>query len=440
MATYDSDSSDGEDADYTETGVLLGYASKEPTEDDISQLGGYPTWLDFSKPPPATLAKCRVCSDLMTLLLQLNGDLPEPFPGHERRLYLFNCRRRTCTRKEGSVRAFRSIRVNSVEEKSKHKAKGKSTGNGEEQSTRVTQPNIGDTLFGNRATSTTNASPNPFSTSSGAVDNPFSTSTSSNPFSTATAPLPSMASLASKPPQRPVMDDLPKTFAEKARISTPHQPPTQPPTPPEPWPPRSQFPSPYPFYHLDADYETISKPATPPIPHPNIDIDEAPSTSNSKQEPDEKTTFESTLDKPFQHFADRLAQNPLQVLRYQFRGSPLLYSKTDKVGKLLAPHQHQPHQSEARITTTLSRQDSKSGIPQCSNCGAPRVFELQLTPQAIAELEVDELGLEGMEWGIVILGVCSRDCQQQDVGEGEVGYTEEWVGVQWEEVGGGTRG
>lgn len=42
MSPYDSDSSDGDDEDYTETGVLLGYASKEPTEDDISQLGGYP--------------------------------------------------------------------------------------------------------------------------------------------------------------------------------------------------------------------------------------------------------------------------------------------------------------------------------------------------------------------------------------------------------------
>lgn len=42
MAKYDSDSSDTEDEDYTETGVLLGYASKETTEDTISQLGGYP--------------------------------------------------------------------------------------------------------------------------------------------------------------------------------------------------------------------------------------------------------------------------------------------------------------------------------------------------------------------------------------------------------------
>jgi hypothetical protein len=41
MATYESDSSGGEE-DYTETNVLLGYAAKEPTEDTISHLGGRP--------------------------------------------------------------------------------------------------------------------------------------------------------------------------------------------------------------------------------------------------------------------------------------------------------------------------------------------------------------------------------------------------------------
>ena len=40
MADYDSDSSgNGEDI---ETNVLLGYASKEPTGDDFSPLGGQP--------------------------------------------------------------------------------------------------------------------------------------------------------------------------------------------------------------------------------------------------------------------------------------------------------------------------------------------------------------------------------------------------------------
>ena len=39
MADYDSDSSGAEDI---ATNVLLGYASKEPTGDDFSQLGGHP--------------------------------------------------------------------------------------------------------------------------------------------------------------------------------------------------------------------------------------------------------------------------------------------------------------------------------------------------------------------------------------------------------------
>lgn len=40
---YDSDSSGLSDQEeYTETNVLLGYASKEPTGDTISHLGGQP--------------------------------------------------------------------------------------------------------------------------------------------------------------------------------------------------------------------------------------------------------------------------------------------------------------------------------------------------------------------------------------------------------------
>lgn len=43
MDPYDSDSTGLEDEDdYTETGVLLGYASEEVIEDNISHLGGWP--------------------------------------------------------------------------------------------------------------------------------------------------------------------------------------------------------------------------------------------------------------------------------------------------------------------------------------------------------------------------------------------------------------
>ena len=44
MAMYESDSLDENDA-YTTTYTLLGYASKEPTDDSISQLGGLPVCL-----------------------------------------------------------------------------------------------------------------------------------------------------------------------------------------------------------------------------------------------------------------------------------------------------------------------------------------------------------------------------------------------------------
>jgi pre-rRNA-processing protein TSR4 len=47
MAPYDSDSSDGEDNDYTVTNVLLGYSSEEAKDDTISHLGGRPVRSDF---------------------------------------------------------------------------------------------------------------------------------------------------------------------------------------------------------------------------------------------------------------------------------------------------------------------------------------------------------------------------------------------------------
>jgi len=42
MAEYDSDSSFGDEQSGTSTNVLLGYATKQPSDDFISQLGGEP--------------------------------------------------------------------------------------------------------------------------------------------------------------------------------------------------------------------------------------------------------------------------------------------------------------------------------------------------------------------------------------------------------------
>lgn len=47
--------------------------------------------------------------------------------------------------------------------------------------------------------------------------------------------------------------------------------------------------------------------------------------------------------------------------------------------------------------------------------------------------------MEGMDWGTVMMGACAADCVPRELAMGDVGYLEEWVGVQWEEVGPGKR-
>ncbi|KAI1430883.1 hypothetical protein GGR50DRAFT_145306 [Xylaria sp. CBS 124048] len=418
MAPYDSDSSGGEEDDFTETNVLLGYASQDPGDDSITRLGGRPAWFDPEAPPSAALARCKVCKDLMVLLLQLNAELPDRFPGHERRLFIFACRKKTCQRREGSIRTLRGLRVAPgskviapKNEKPKKEDKPK------QKEMPAPPSNLGETLFGAKT----------LGGSSGA--NPFSTSASSgqsNPFATGNNPFGAPKAVPEVPPEprtegksEESMGTLPKTFAETLSLNNPqaHSPST---VTPEPWPPESAQPNPYPISYLsDAEYETLD-PTPPPVSQNTVtmDIDDnaGPGGSGGGNGKEDKEVFESTMDTTFQRFADRLAQNPEQSIRYEFAGAPLLYSKTDAVGKALAD-------------------GAGKGMPRCPNCGGTRVFEVQLCPHAITELEAEEMSFEGMDWGTIIVGVCERDCQARGVEEGRDGYLEEWAGVQWEEVG-----
>ncbi|KAK3116966.1 hypothetical protein LTR53_002113 [Teratosphaeriaceae sp. CCFEE 6253] len=398
MADYDSDSSGAENI---ATNVLLGYASKEPTLDYFSQLGGHPTWLDADTPPDAALARCKVCNGLMNLLLQLYADTPEFFPGYERRLYIWACKRKLCRRKAGSVRGFRSVRY--IAPPAFSTASSSRPAATEVSSTPKSAVNLGETLFGVK--SHANVQADPFAASS-------------SPFTSPSATAPTSS-------QKPVeAASFAETFAQKARITSPSSSASvKAVAKSEDWPPPSSFPEPYPAYYIDADKEYL-EPDSQAVPA-NARLDgEAGSNSSAA---DEKAAFESSMDRTFQRFADRLAQNPEQALRYEFRGQPLLYSTKDAVGKLLDPAQGQ---SNKKVQTTSG---SHSRLPRCENCGASRVFELQLTPHTIMELEADDMSIEGMDWGTIIFGSCSADCLQRGK-EDEVGYVEEWVGVQWEEL------
>ena len=315
----------------------------------------------------------------MLLLLELNGDLPDHFPEHERRLYIFACPRKACSQKQGSVRAFRATRMftttTTMEE------------NNQEPNKKPTrQDDLGASLFGAAGSLLTGSKSNP---------NPFS---SSQPA--AFSPQPSNDD-----------EELPESFADKVRISASSSPsPKQPssPTAAQPWPPKSAFPEPYPQYFLDAEYETLSRPSTPTK---NVTV-EKPDEGGGGSSSQLKDTFESELDKAFIRFSTRLGHNPEQVLRYEFRGTPLLYSYGDAVGKRL--------------------HSKVNSLPPCEWCRGERVFELQLVPHAISVLEEEAKGGDGMEWGTVILGVCSRDCGPEAVGS--TVWREEWAGVQWEET------
>jgi pre-rRNA-processing protein TSR4 len=338
----------------------------------------------------------------MSLLLQLNGDLPEYFPNDERRLHIFTCRKKQCSRKSGSIRAMREVKRHRREGEPRTRGEGISTDPEPEKQSE----DLGATLFGaNKANSNlTNA--NPFSLSTKASPE------SSNPF----ASLPNPSTLAAKPPQAPQEPPI-ESFASKLRISS-VPPQSHPSICGEAWPPESTFPNPFKYLHLDAEYESLvpeEARLANPLLSSNTQSQYIEEDGAASSGPD-KELFESSLDKTFLKFSDRLAQNPEQVLRYEWKGSPLLYSATDTVGKRLAA-------SNTKTKTTV-------GMPRCESCGAERVFEMQLVPGAIAALEEENFNLEeGMEWGNIIVGVCGRNCGVV----GQAVFREEWCGVQWEE-------
>ena len=83
MAPYDSDSSGGEDNDYTETNVLLGYASKEASDDTISHLGGRPVCSTLLRNPLYSKifeGIFQLFENSMLTILPRNGSTPLPLP------------------------------------------------------------------------------------------------------------------------------------------------------------------------------------------------------------------------------------------------------------------------------------------------------------------------------------------------------------------------
>jgi pre-rRNA-processing protein TSR4 len=431
--TMDDYSDDESITDYTETKVLLGYAESDVGSDAISHLGGEPVcpspkrkpstgkldariadefvsprqiWPHPSSPADARLAKCANCNRLMSLLLQLNGAINES--PHERMFYVFACKEKTCRRKKGTVRALRGVKVAKDFEEREAKAaaaREEERRRKEEEPKKEVKdmPKAGDLLFGSGSgLGKAGGGANPFSVGG----NPFSTGgeAQANPFSTA--------------PAKTQTETLTKSFADALRISQPASAPEPAPEPllygpSEPWP--EPLPHKYQQFYFDADYETLV-PDKPLPQKTEVLLDDDKNSGGDSLPVSSSNADDGHLDVAFQKFADRVGQNPEQVLRYERGGTPLLYSHDDEVAKTLLDGK---------------KEFSTRRIPPCEGCGKrERVFEFQLMPHAISVLEGDSLSLDGMEWGTILAATCTCVPKVRDANG--VGWVEEWVGVQWE--------
>lgn len=202
------------------------------------------------------------------------------------------------------------------------------------------------------------------------------------------------------------------------------------------------------------------------------------------------------VDEVFERFMNRLNEaegGEEQVLRYDLGSHPLPYSSHSDLYKKLFPKGAKPGQYQN--VTRQNHQVGSSGkqgdeidsdddedselhkkyrsegvVPPCSMCGGKRVFEMQLVPGLISSLSPESLTTTGkkpskrknkdtqtveerrkelaallagganangqlddetmqtsggMEWGTILVFGCEKDC---------VGFGEEWVGVEWEQV------
>lgn len=162
----------------------------------------------------------------------------------------------------------------------------------------------------------------------------------------------------------------------------------------------------------------------------------------------EKMVIEG-MDHVFERFTRRLGSEARQVVRYEYGGAPLAFTGVGALFQQLWPN-------------GVHGDYDASAVPPCPQCGAPRVFELQLMPNLANLLRVEHLsdlthddgrqdaearrqaevasvlGLKnnaslsdmrtGIAWSTAMIFVCSRDCCL----DATEGYAVEWVGLQHE--------
>ncbi|CEP21296.1 hypothetical protein BN1211_1354 [Cyberlindnera jadinii] len=368
MASADAYSSDEEDSAFPRSSrVSLGFvdveierSDDEPTVED-SFIGGQPVWFDGSRPDDSLL-KCKNCISPMALILQAYAPLEGSY--YDRIIYVFGCKKSECNRKPGSIRALRAL---SKDPKRMEELK---------------QEDLNQQL-----------------------DSKLKVDEGKNfllkPICKEGRGCQGLCLCCNKAaPAKPLKKQEATDGANKVK----------------------ELPE-YPGYFLYVDEEKFQKkqhskklPDNVHINDSALDFENEVGGSSRELSNEQQAIAAGLQDKSFQHFSEVVEYNPLQVLRYDIGGSPLLFSSKDE--------------TSVKITKNLV---PKPGY----NPSSSRQFELQVMPKAIIDFERDQVEITGgIEWGTIIVYTDKED-YMPGLNDGDnsshVGYVEEWVGVQWEE-------
>ncbi|QLG72093.1 hypothetical protein HG535_0C04470 [Zygotorulaspora mrakii] len=387
----DSESIAGTDSPF----VYLGFVDtpvKESDELSIEDtfIGGEPKWLHNDSVPADELLICGACKsrDSMRLILQafspLDCDQVEDVQrkndiqnmNHidaedDRVLYVFMCMK--CQKKAKSVRCIRGVR------------KGKRVANVSEKISEKTE----------YSTVQKNSEVNPFDVSHSVDANPFN----SNPFQSNGAAHPFTQVKAGEDKQdrkesvktaRKLHDALKdKEFDNQKAFKS------------------------YLLYVEEESFknkkpEHLQLPKNLKIDKDALDLDSEVDFDKNPIKLDPRTEKLSKFldDDVFQKFQEIVAYNPSQVLRYDLGGTPLLYAKCTP-----------------NLVTTVPRPGY--------NPSSKRIYEVQLMPKMIMDLEESVTLTGGMQWGTIMIFTDIENYMPKYDKNG-VGYVEEFVKVQWE--------
>ncbi|KZP01905.1 hypothetical protein CALVIDRAFT_474406 [Calocera viscosa TUFC12733] len=409
----------------------------------VSRAGGLPPFLPLSQYPSPDVCLCKRCNQPMELLVSVFC----PFEGslNDRVLYVWACAKAECQRKEGSVRAYRSLCHNAKYARKLERQK-------EHEAARALAPKVSPS----QAASATN----PFSAPpTGGLGDLLLGSTGTAIAGTSNNGQPAIAGWdeasgsddGSDDEEDEEENDGDEEEAEPAqgasvdasRRSQPN------------W---SSQPSYRPLYISTIDEYITPK---PPPPVPKKVINEAQSSTDAGGSPWGKETYEvmHKVDEIFERFVARVQEAAQQVVRYDLSGTPLPFSSRDPVYQRIFPVQAIAPGTAVSVNgppEPIRHAYDPSAVDACPRCGGPRVFECQLMPNLIsilkrpdsspsktkkpsAEERQQELsallkgGTDGMEWGTIMVFSCLADCCQDATGAPATEtWVEEMVLVQWD--------